>query len=143
MLKKASNKNSNSKPIESVDTLIGVGTEIQGDLEFTGGLRIDGKVTGNIKSIDANNSTLVLSETAYIEGNITVSHVIVNGRVNGNIIATERVMLQPNAVVKGDVRYRTVEMSLGASVNGALVCDSSGPKKAAAPTPSSPVTPSK
>jgi len=143
MLKKNSSKISNSKPVESVDTLIGVGTEIQGDLEFTGGLRIDGKVTGNIKSIDSNNSTLVLSETAYVEGNITVSHVIINGRINGNIIATERVMLQPNAVIKGDVRYRTVEMSLGASVNGALVCDSSGPKQASAPAASSSVTASK
>jgi len=140
MLGKSSNQNTSSKPSEAVDTLIGVGTEIQGDLEFTGGLRIDGKVTGNIKSMDSNNSTLVLSETACIEGNISVSHVIVNGKVNGNIIATERVMLQPKAIVKGDVRYKTVEMVLGASVNGALVSDSSGPKKAAAPVSSSPAT---
>jgi cytoskeletal protein CcmA (bactofilin family) len=136
MLKKSSNNAANSKPIESVDTLIGVKTQIQGDLEFSGGLRIDGKLTGNLKSVDGANSTLVLSETAHVEGNINVAHVIINGRVNGNIIASERVILQPKAVIKGDVRYRTVEMALGASVNGALVCEEAGPKQVNSPTQS-------
>jgi len=133
MLKKSSNNSASNKPLDSVDTLIGVNTQIQGDLEFSGGIRVDGKLTGNIKSVDANNSTLVLSESAHIEGNITVAHVIINGRVNGNIIASERVILQPKAVIKGDVRYRSVEMALGASVNGALVCEEAGPKKVNAP----------
>lgn len=137
MLKKSSNKGSDSKPVDSVDTLIGAGTQIQGDVEFAGGLRIDGTVIGNIKSIDGNNSTVVLSETAVIEGNITVAHVIVDGTVNGNIIASERVILQPKAVIKGDVRYRAVETALGASINGALVCDSSNIKQAA-PAPVKP-----
>jgi len=133
MLKKSSNKSSDSKPVDSVDTLIGVGTQIQGDIEFAGGLRIDGSVVGNIKSVDGNNSTIVLSETAVIEGNIAVSHVIVDGTVNGNIIASERVILQSKAVIKGDVRYRTIETSVGAAINGALVCDSSNVKQSAPP----------
>jgi cytoskeletal protein CcmA (bactofilin family) len=124
MLKK-SNTKAVSKATDAVDTLIGVNTVIQGDLEFSGGLRIDGQITGNIKSVDGNNGTVILSESAIIEGNISVPHVIVNGNVNGNIIASERIELQTKAVIKGDVRYRAVEMALGASVNGALVCDSS------------------
>ena len=124
MLKKSSNTKTVSKATDAVDTLIGINTVIQGDLEFSGGLRIDGKITGNVKSVDGNNGTLVLSESATIEGNISVPHVIVNGGVNGNIIASERVELQHKAEVKGDVRYRAIEMALGAAVNGALVCDS-------------------
>lgn len=125
MLKKTSNTKNVSKATETVDTLIGINTVLQGDLEFTGGLRIDGRIAGNVKSVDNNNGTLVLSESAVVDGNISVPHVIVNGTVNGNIVASERVELQTKAVIKGDVSYRAIEMALGASVNGALVCDSS------------------
>ena len=113
--------------VDSVDTLIGVNTVLQGDLEFSGGLRVDGQVTGNIKSLDGNSGTLVLSESAVIEGNIVVPHVVVNGHVNGNIVANERLELQTKAVIKGDVRYKAVEMALGSSVNGALVSDVGSP----------------
>ena len=127
MLKKSSSSVPIKSSVDSVDTLIGVNTVLQGDLEFSGGLRVDGQITGNIKSVDGNAGTLVLSESALIEGNIAVPHVVVNGHVNGNIIANERVELQTKAVIKGDVRYKAVEMALGASVNGALVCDAGSP----------------
>ena len=123
MLKKSSGSVPMKNSVDSVDTLIGVNTVLQGDLEFSGGLRVDGQVNGNIKSLDGNSGTLVLSESAVIEGNIAVPHVIVNGHVHGNIIANERLELQTKAVIKGDVRYKAVEMALGASVNGALVSD--------------------
>ena len=127
MLKKSSSAAPVKSSVDSVDTLIGANTVLQGDLEFSGGLRVDGQITGNIKSVDGNAGTLVLSESAVIEGNIAVPHVVVNGHVNGNIFANERVELQTKAVVKGDVRYKAVEMALGASVNGALVCDAGTP----------------
>ncbi len=127
MLKKSASATPIKSSVDSVDTLIGVNTVLQGDLEFSGGLRVDGQITGNIKSVDGNAGTLVLSESAVIEGNIAVPHVVVNGHVNGNIIANERVELQTKAVIKGDVRYKAVEMALGASVNGALVCDAGSP----------------
>lgn len=127
MLKKSASAAPIKSSVDSVDTLIGVNTVLQGDLEFSGGLRVDGQITGNIKSVDGNAGTLVLSESAVIEGNIAVPHVVVNGHVNGNIIANERVELQTKAVIKGDVRYKAVEMALGASVNGSLVCDAGSP----------------
>ena len=120
--------------VDSVDTLIGVNTVLQGDLEFSGGLRVDGQVTGNIKSLDGNSGTLVLSESAVIEGNIVVPHVVVNGHVNGNIVANERLELQTKAVIKGDVRYKAVEMALGASVNGAFVSDIGSPAMQTVPS---------
>ena len=123
MLKKSSNTKNISRPVDTVETLIGANTIIQGDLEFTGGLRVDGKIMGNIKSVDGNSGTLVLSETSIVEGNISVPHVVVNGSVNGNVMTSERLELQDKADVKGDVRYKAIEMALGASVNGALVSD--------------------
>ena len=126
MLKKTAGSVPVKSSVDSVDTLIGVNTVLQGDLEFTGGLRVDGQVNGNIKAVDGNSGTLVLSESAVIEGSISVPHVIVNGHVHGNIIANERLELQTKAVIKGDVRYKAVEMALGASVNGALVSDPGG-----------------
>ena len=136
MLKKTSSSSVPVKSsVDSVDTLIGINTVLQGDLEFSGGLRVDGKITGNIKSVDGNAGTLVLSESAMIEGNISVPHVVVNGHMNGNIIANERVELQTKAVIKGDVRYKAVEMALGASVNGALVCDAGSPAMTGKPQP--------
>lgn len=114
---------SNTKPVDTIDTLIGQKTLFKGDLEFTGGLRVDGAVKGNITAREDSNSTLVLSELGEIEGNVTVPHVIVNGTVNGNISSGGRVELQPKARITGDVHYTAVEMQLGAMVNGNLVCE--------------------
>ena len=114
-----------SKPVDTIDTLIGQKTVFKGDVEFTGGLRVDGKVNGNIIARDESNSTLVLSEMSEVEGNISVPHVIVNGTVKGNIKSTAHIELQPNSRIVGDVHYKGVEMQLGASINGNLVCDTS------------------
>lgn len=118
------NKEKVSKPVETIDTLIGSGSILHGDLEFTGGLRVDGHIKGNISAHDSNNGTLVLSESGVIEGNINVPHLIINGTVNGNIVSNEHVELQSHAKVEGDIRYKAVEMQLGAVLNGALVTES-------------------
>lgn len=112
-----------SKPTDSIDTLIGQKSVFKGDLEFSGGLRVDGHIKGNVIATGDGNSTLVLSELGEIEGNVTVPHVILNGQVRGNIKSNGRVELQTKAQVHGDVHYRAVEMELGATINGNLVCD--------------------
>ena len=112
-----------SKPSETIDTLIGQKTVLSGDLEFSGGLRIDGQINGNISSHDENNGTLVLSELGEIDGDVTVPHVIINGTVNGSIHSSGRVELQSKSKITGDVHYNAVEMELGASINGNLVCE--------------------
>ena len=116
-----SKKTAGDKPCETIDTLVGPKTHFKGDLDFTGGLRVDGKVNGNISALDNSNSTLVLSEQGEINGNINVPHVIVNGVIKGNIKSTGRVELQPKAQVVGDVCYKAIEMELGSTVNGNLV----------------------
>ena len=113
--------NKSNKPQNSIDCLIGAGTVIEGNIAFVGGLRVDGHVGGNVLSADTKPGTLVLSEKARIEGEIRVSHVVINGTVVGPVHAAEYVELQAKANVTGDVYYKTLEMQLGAVVQGRLV----------------------
>lgn len=111
----------NSKPNNSIECLIGAGTTIEGNITFAGGLRVDGRVRGDVIAADGKPGTLVLSEHAQIEGEIRVSHVVINGTVVGPVHAAEYVELQTKANVTGDVYYKTLEIQLGAVVQGRLV----------------------
>jgi len=116
-----------SKPQTRIDSLIGEGTTIEGNVIFSGGLRVDGRVKGNVQTSDDQPSTLVLSERARIEGEIRVSHAVVNGTVVGPVFAAEYVELQAKSNVTGDVHYRTLEIQLGAVVQGRLVHQQESP----------------
>ena len=72
-----------------IDSLIGSGSTIEGNITFTGGLRIDGHVKGNVKATGSKPGTLVLSEMAKVEGEIDVAHVVVNGTVAGPVRVRE------------------------------------------------------
>lgn len=110
-----------SKPQNRIDSLIGAGTQIEGNISFSGGLRVDGTIKGNVSETGGQPSTLVLSEMARIEGVIHVSHVVINGTVVGPVRAQEYVELQSKSRVTGDVSYKTLEMHVGAIVEGKLV----------------------
>lgn len=110
-----------SKPQTRIDSLVGAGTVVEGNITFSGGLRVDGHVRGNVVATGDQSSTLVLSEQAQIDGEIRVSHAVINGTVVGPVQGTEYVELQPKAKVTGDVLYRTLEIQLGAVVQGRLV----------------------
>jgi len=113
-------KKPNDKPCNTIDTLIGVTTEMKGDITFNGGLRIDGKVKGNITARSDDNSTLVLSENAVVTGDVNVPHMIVNGKIKGNVRSVERLELQAKAEISGDVSYKVLEIAAGAQVIGNL-----------------------
>jgi cytoskeletal protein CcmA (bactofilin family) len=110
-----------SPPQKRIDSLIGAGTAVHGDVTFSGGLRIDGAVWGKVEAADNQPGTLVLSERARVEGEIRVSHVVINGAVSGPVTASDYLELQAKARVNGDVVYRTLEMHVGAIVEGKLV----------------------
>jgi cytoskeletal protein CcmA (bactofilin family) len=116
-------KKPEEKPCSTVDTLVGDKTELKGDILFTGGLRVDGKVRGNVTARGDNNSTLVVSEAGEIDGSVDVPHVVINGTINGNLNSAATVELQSKARVFGDVHYKALKMDLGAAVNGNLVCE--------------------
>ena len=115
-----------NKPQSRIDCLIGASTSIEGDITFSGGLRVDGRVHGNVVAAEGESGTLVVSELAQIEGEIRVSHVVINGAVIGPVHASEYVELQPKANVTGDVYYKTIEMHLGAVVQGRLSYENEG-----------------
>lgn len=115
-----------SKPQNRIDSLIGAGTTVEGDVNFVGGLRIDGRVTGNVVAFDDKPGMLVVSEQAEIEGEIRVHHVVINGTVTGSIYAADSLELQPKAHITGDVHYKSLEMQLGAVVQGRLVYEAEG-----------------
>jgi cytoskeletal protein CcmA (bactofilin family) len=108
-------------PQKRIDSLIGAGTVVAGDVTFAGGLRVDGEVRGNVTSANGEPGTLVISEQAKVDGEIRVSHVVVNGTVNGPVTANDYLELQPKARVIGDVTYRALEMHVGAVVQGRLL----------------------
>jgi cytoskeletal protein CcmA (bactofilin family) len=110
-----------STPQSSIDSLIGAGTRIEGNVVFTGGLRVDGEVRGNIRSENGQDGTLVISEKASVEGEISVGHVVINGTVIGPVFAGESLELLPSARVTGDVEYHQIEMQQGAVIQGRLV----------------------
>jgi cytoskeletal protein CcmA (bactofilin family) len=107
-----------------IDSLIGTGTTIEGDINFSGGLRIDGHVKGNVKALGTKPGTLVVSELAKVEGEIDVAHVVINGTVAGPVRASEYVELLPKARVTGNVSYKSIEIHVGAIVMGQLMYES-------------------
>ncbi|OGA02106.1 MAG: cell shape determination protein CcmA [Betaproteobacteria bacterium RIFCSPLOWO2_02_67_12] len=110
-----------SKPQNRIDSLIGATTRIEGNLFFSGGLRVDGTVRGNVAALPDQPGTLVLSEQARIEGEVQAAHVVINGAVNGPVHATESLELQAGCRVKGDVHYKSIEIVRGAVVEGRLI----------------------
>ena len=110
-----------STPQNSIDSLIGSGTRVEGNVIFSGGLRIDGEVRGNISCENGQAGTLVVSDKATVEGEIAVGHVVINGTVIGPITAGVSLELLPSARVTGDVEYQQIEIQQGAVIQGRLV----------------------
>lgn len=107
----------------TIDSLIGISTNIEGNVRFRGGLRIDGNVKGNVTAEGDEPSMLVISEHARIEGEVRVAHLVVNGEIIGPVYSTELLELQPRARITGDVHYKALEMHGGALVAGKLTHD--------------------
>lgn len=114
------------KAKNTIDSLIGASTKIEGNLYFKGGLRIDGHVKGNVIAESGDTSMLVISEQAKIEGEIRVAHLVVNGEIIGPVYSSELLELQPKARITGDVYYKALEMHGGALVSGKLTHDQVG-----------------
>ena len=110
-----------SKSNARIDTLVGKSAKVQGDVVFTGGLHLDGRVAGNVKADNDPTATLSVSETGSIEGSVEVANVMLNGAVKGDILASERVVLGAKARVQGNVHYGVIEMTLGAEIKGKLM----------------------
>jgi cytoskeletal protein CcmA (bactofilin family) len=103
-----------------IRTLVGEGTVIEGEIRFSEGLRIDGRVIGNVLAVGEGKNLLVIGEKASFVGRVRAGHVIVNGEVCGPVESNELLELQPKAKIEGHVRYERLEMHQGAQVDGEL-----------------------
>ena len=118
-----------------IRTLVGVGTRVHGDIEFTGGFHVDGYVRGNIEATKDGQSVLSISEQGCVEGSVVVPQLMLNGTIKGDVRATERVELGTKARVIGNVQYKLIEMAIGAEVNGKLIHENDNVSNASAEQP--------
>ena len=104
-----------------VDTLIGPQVVFRGDLAFSGGLYIEGRVIGKLIAQEGQPASLTLAENGSIEGEVRAPVVVINGQLVGDVYASERVELAAKARVQGNVHYRVVEMTAGSQLTGRLI----------------------
>jgi len=109
------------KADSTIESLVSASTRIQGDVQFTGGLHLEGSVAGSVRAPLNTASRLVVSEIAVIEGSVEAQVVELHGTVRGDIIASGRVALGPRARVEGNLHYGSIEMAAGAHIKGKLV----------------------
>jgi cytoskeletal protein CcmA (bactofilin family) len=119
-----------------IDTLLGRTANLNGNLDFSGGLHLDGRVNGNVRSTAPDGGALSVSETGFIEGRVEVTSIVMNGTVNGDMYARERLVLGGKARVNGNVYYGVIEMAPGAVITGKLIPLTEGADAAATPSES-------
>lgn len=113
-------KSDQSIEVTKLSSLIDAGVEIVGDVVITDGLRIDGRVQGEVRSRAEAHGLLVLSEKGSIEGSVKVYDAVINGTIKGDLEIEHFLELQPNARVTGNISYRQLRMECGATVEGRL-----------------------
>ena len=121
-------KRNGKTPVAAITTLIAEGTVIRGDVEFTGGLHLDGMVEGSI-SAEGTDAVLTLSEKGRVIGEIRASNAVINGAISGDIVVADRLELASNARIEGNVYYKVLEMAAGAQINGKMVYQAEAPRQ--------------
>ena len=113
-----------------IQTLVGDGTRIKGDVRFDGGCHVDGVIHGNVIADRDPEAFLSVSADGLIDGSVRVPTVILNGKVQGDVYASVRVELGSSAKVFGNLHYELLEMTAGAEINGKLIHESVNEKVA-------------
>lgn len=114
---------SESAPDGNVACLIGQATLIEGNVRFSGGLHVEGRVVGDIVAEGSDTSLLSIGETGCVEGNIRVANLVVHGAVNGDVTVSAKFTASARARINGNVRYRIIALESGAEINGQLMRD--------------------
>lgn len=115
------NRKAKSDVLAEIETLIGAGTRIEGDVAVTGGVHIEGYVKGNVATVPGGTAVLSIAEKGVVEGTVDVPRVVVHGEVKGDIRATGKVELGATARISGNVAYGIIEMAAGALIQGRLM----------------------
>ncbi|MEO8011108.1 MAG: polymer-forming cytoskeletal protein, partial [Dokdonella sp.] len=114
------NEKKNGRKHAAITTLVAEGTTIRGDIEFAGGLHLDGSVEGALLA-QGEHALLTVSDKGRVEGQIRAANAVINGSVKGDIVVSGRLELAQHARVEGNVYYKVLEMAAGAQVNGKMI----------------------
>jgi cytoskeletal protein CcmA (bactofilin family) len=117
-------KGSGTPEQAEITAFLGKGTEFKGVLSFEGTIRVDGKVDGEIISKD----TLIASDGAFLQGEISVGTLILSGKIVGNINGGQKVHLLAPANVQGNIKTPKLIIEEGVTFDGK--CEMAGEKKA-------------
>ena len=104
----------------AITTLIDKDIVISGDTTYTGGIRLDGKIKGNLKVHGDEGSLLIMGYGSTITGDVEVEKAIINGEINGNVKCNDYLELNTNAIVNGSIEYDIIEVQEGAKITGDL-----------------------
>ena len=104
----------------AITTLIDKDIVISGDTTYKGGIRIDGKIKGNLKVHGDEGSLLIMGYGSAITGDVEVEKAIINGEINGNVKCNDYLELNTNAIVNGSIEYDIIEIHEGSKINGNL-----------------------
>ena len=103
------------------ETLIGPSVTIRGDVDFEGGVHLQGRVLGNLRMQAGGDAVVEIVEGAAVEGEVRARQASINGSVRGDVHVAQRLVLGPKAVIDGNVHYGSIEMALGARITGKLL----------------------
>jgi cytoskeletal protein CcmA (bactofilin family) len=103
-----------SSSTNNVKNVLGPDVELKGTLKFSGELTFDGKLEGDISS----EGTLTLGDNAVIKGTVDVGSVIVRGKINGNLVAKEKIDIKAKTELFGDVRTAKLIIEEGVTFVG-------------------------
>ncbi len=109
-----------SRKSETITTFIGSEAKISGIIEFQGSIRVDGEIEGEIRS---KNGRVIIGENAVINADINVDTAIIMGKVNGTIMAGERIEVYPPSQLVGDIRSPIISIDAGVMFNGKCVME--------------------
>ncbi|MGB0134227.1 bactofilin family protein [Dokdonella sp.] len=118
--------------MSAITTLVAEGTVIRGDVEFSGGLHLDGAVEGAI-SANGDKAVFTLSEKGRVDGEIRAPNAVINGKVTGDIIVSHRLELAEQARIDGNIYYKVLEMAAGAQLNGKMIYQAEPPRQLSGP----------
>lgn len=99
---------------DQINAFLGKDTEFEGKLSFSGTVRIDGRFKGEIVS----EGTLVVGETAVVESDIRVGHVIISGEVRGNVVAEDRIEGHSPGKIFGNISAPVITIDEGVKFEG-------------------------
>ena len=99
-----------------ISAFVGKGVEFKGTISYSGTVRIDGYLDGEIHT----DGVLLVGEEAVIQAKITAGTIVCKGKITGDVVAKERVKLRAPAVMNGSVKAPILSMEDGVLFNGAL-----------------------